>query len=145
MRMTMKGLSFALTLMLAFVPGLAGAGPDDIGAPTVRCAIVDGQLMIDWDPPTTENGATVVKYSVDVVAYYDTVPEEEGYEAENEFEVGTVHVGQPLEVEVPLNLIPPYQVDETIITGGLFKALVKGLHHGQANRQNHPRGFAYCE
>lgn len=147
----MKALSFILAAMLPFVPALAGATSDDISAPAVTCTVdvSNGNLVIEWTDPSATT--TIVKYSVDLDAYYDTVPETDTpivYEVNQEFEAGTVTADSPLMLIVPLGDITAYVVDvntNTSVDWSYLEAKVKGLHHGQANRQNHARGIAACQ
>lgn len=105
MRTTTKALSLILAVMLPFVPAVTGADDDDIQAPTVTCTIVGDNLVIESTVP--DHSTPIEKYSVDVEAYYDTVPETEGpviYEVEKEFEVNTVDAYTQM-VSVPLEQI----------------------------------------
>lgn len=142
MRTTTKVLGFIFTAMLAFNPALAAADSTDISAPGyVSCTIEGENFKIVWTEPG--HMTPIVKYSIDVEAYYDTVAEAEGdpvvFEVEKEFPVDTVPASQ-LAAYLPLSAIEAHEG----FAASYLEAKVKGLHHGNANRQNHGRAVAPC-
>ena len=83
--MKRKSFGWNALLALASVIGIAGdARADHLAAPTnVTCGIVDDVIAVDWD-----DVAGAVKYSVNVVAAYDTDGDGEP-DATAEFDFGT--------------------------------------------------------